>query len=266
MSLKIEFITKEMWREVIPTPKPADNFFPEWFSQLDNNRNKSKCPFAWVHGKEKPMEIVPNFNQRGINVTSCPGIIDFLKQGYIIPSWDNFFFREKDGQLLINWTRPEFKPDIKQHLDDQFYTMPNKPQYGAYYKVETPWIIRTDPGVSCLITHPVWHKKTKRFTSATGVYHTDQSPCALKWFFEYNHKITSGIEIENVDFENQLVEIGDPLMLIIPFYRKKYEHEVKYVSDDEIKRLEYVVKHKTNFLRGNDPYTLFRKGLGRLFK
>jgi hypothetical protein len=260
MSLEIQFITKEKNKGIIPEPILADKAFPNWFAEMPKG---SKCPFAFIH-EHNPFDIEHNTRK---NISGCRGIVDFLKLGYIVPSWDNFVFRQKeDGSLYVNWMYTGEETLYVKHEEHQYETMPNKPMYGHFSKISSPWLVKTSPGVSCLITHPVWHKKTS-FTTSTGVFHTDVAPCELNWFFEWNYKIESGLDLETMNVEKQTVDVGDPIILVIPFYRKKFSSVTNYVSEDKYAWLKNIIYYKTKpLMRFNDPYSKFRKNLGRLFR
>jgi len=75
------------------------------------------------------------------------------------------------------------------------------------------------------------------------------------------------LDLETMDVDNQTIDVGDPLMLIIPFYRKNFSSVTKYVSSDEFDRLSKSIFYKTHpLMKFNDPYSKFRKTLGRMFK
>lgn len=261
MSLKITFITDESLREVIPEPEPSYSMFPEWFSKLEV-KSKSKCPF---HFNRDGNVYDLNTTTKDTNVKNCPGIIDYLSTGYIIPSWDNFIFRDNNKSLYGNWTT-NFDNQLDSHGIKQFYTMEKfeLPNYDRFFKFNTPWYIRTEPGVSCLIMHPYWHRKNN-FTTVSGIYHTDKQEIPLKWFFEWNYDIKSGMDLESADIKNQTISKGDPIMLVVPFHRKTYKKEIKYVSDKEIMRLHKKTSGNLQSFKYDDPYRSFRKILPRLF-
>ena len=265
MSLKITFIADEDYKELIPEPQPASSAFPEWFSSMKMH-SKSKCPFSFLH-KNNPYELGSGLLSEDANVKNCPGITDFLNTGYIIPAWDNFMFREDENKdLYVNWSTT-YANRLDVHNLNQFPTMgvDQRPMYDRFFKLNTPWIIKTDPGVSCLILHPYWHRKTS-FTNVSGVYNTDALELSLKWFFEWNYQIESGLDLDNANHDKQTICKGDPIMLIVPFYRKTFEKKVKYVSDKEYNRLFRKTAGTLQPFKNNDPYRLFRRTLPRFFK
>jgi hypothetical protein len=195
------------------------------------------------------------------------GVTEFLNTGYVIPSWADFIFREnEDGKLIINWHECFFdETSYSSHLGNQYENMPNPPIYGHFGKIFTPWIIKTAPGVSCLAIHPVWHRNTS-FTTAFGVMHTDKTPMKVAWFFEWNYKIQNGLAVDHENIEKQLIKKGEPIMTIIPFYRKNFSHTINYLPTEKMHQLRSAQQHLTHTPMGGEcPYRNFRKTFGKLF-
>lgn len=263
--LEIKFLANEKFREVIPEPQPASNLFPKWFGEM--KRSGKKCP-VWFANKDNPFDIgYRKIVDTTTNVTGCPGITDFLRYGYIIPAWDNFIFREYDGAISINWTDDYVKSKAGFHGSHQYSTIPkeSQPIYDCFIKIDSPWIIKTSPGVSVLITHPVWHRNNT-FTTASGILHTDKTPFKIPWFFEWNHKIQNGMDLETMDLKNQVIEKGTPIMLIIPFYRNTFNSSIEYVSGSEFERLSLIQEVSTTSLFNNDVYAKLRRTIRKLFR
>lgn len=261
MSLKINFYCDEKYKNAIPEPIAASKIFPKWYSRLPLVTRK----FKFKTHPDNIYKIITDFGEN--NVKKCLGIQEFLSTGYIIPSWADFIFREEEnGGLYVNWIDNFFDEiEYKSHPNCEYETMPNKPIYNHFGKIYTPWSIKTDSGVSCLITHPVWHRNNT-FTSATAVIHTDVTPLQLAWFFEWNYKIKTQMSLDNFDIENQVVPKGEPIILVIPYYRKKFTSHVNYVSSTKYNSLiksQHHVTHTT--IGGHCPYKNFRKNLGKLF-
>ena len=261
MSLSIQFYCDEKYEGCVSEPIQASKYFPKWFSDLPLDNSKLK----YKRHPEKIYELIQNNNN--MNVKKCLGIQDFLNTGYIIPSWADFIFREtEDGALFVNWLENNYDDiDYKTHSFEQFFTIRNKPIYNHFGKIFTPWCIKTDPGVSCLITHPVWHRN-KSFTSASAVWHTDKCPMQMAWFFEWNCKIQSGMDLDSMSIEDQVVGKGEPLLLIIPFYRKNYTSKINYVPTKKWNTYYKMQLNQTHDTMGGQcPYKNFRRTLGKLF-
>jgi hypothetical protein len=96
--------------------------------------------------------------------------------------------------------------------------------------------MRTRPGVSVMLMHPVWHRN-KIFTSCTGVYHTDVNACQVQWFFEVNNRFPVVDDLD-FDYKTQVVYKNEPVMLIVPFYRESFQSKISYLSSAEYKKVE----------------------------
>jgi len=255
----IEFFTVDKYKDLIPEPYPASKKFPSWFANTEVVTKKSKCPFGFLHNDNKSLQLETN-------ITGCPGLIDFLSTGYIVPSWNNFIFRNDGGRLYINWEHWCFNENYTLHSSENQISGLNEyeqPNYDGFSKLDSPWFIKTSPGVSCLITHPIWHRE-KRFTSVTGIMHTDQCPMPLKWFFEWNTEIEDDMESSVIPVE-QLVSKGSPVVLVIPFVRKTFESKINYLEEKDMKTLKDRTGVLTHDWLGNSAYNQFRKGIMKRF-
>lgn len=260
MSLKINFYCQDQFKGRVPEPIPASKNFPKWFSDLPFFGNDVR----YTTKEDNIYEIIVKDE---LNLKRCSGITDFLNVGYQVLSWADFIFREQeDGRLYVNWMENYYtKTKYISHDESQYSTMTNKPIYGHFGKIESPWIVKTDPGVSCFITHPYWHRN-KSFTTVTGICHTDIAPMIIPWFFEWNYKIESGMDVETMNQKKQIVVKGEPLFLIIPFYRKEIFSKINYISE---KQYDNMVESQANLTRRNMgnycPYKNFRKINKKMF-
>lgn len=255
----IEFYTLEKYKDLIPEPYPSSKKFPSWFSNTEIVSKKSKCPFNFLHQNNTTIQIETN-------ITGCPGVVDFLSTGYIIPAWNNFAFRNDGGRLYVNWEHLCLEEKYTLHSNEHQisgFSDSEKAKYDGFSKLDSPWFVKTSPGISCLITHPLWNRE-KRFTSVSGIMHTDQCPMPLKWFFEWNTEVEDNMNVNKIPIE-QIVAKGTPLVLIIPFVRANFKSKINYLNEADMKTL----KHRTGVLThdwlGNSTYNRFRKGIMRRF-
>lgn len=256
MTCEIEFCTDSRYRELIPEPIPAYKKFPDWYNKLD------LLPKGSLVSDPETFEIYQEDSP--VNVKRCHGITDFLKTGYIIPAWTDLFFREINGGLYVNWLNQgfDFENHYQFHGSEQFPTMKNKPMYGGYHKLTTPWKIKTSPGVSFLVLDPFWHNK-KSFTTVPGIVHGDQFNVSMEWFFEWNHKITPGQTVNDAE----VIGIGEPLIMIVPFLRNSFESKIKYADSEEMDRLSQVhMKNTRDTAQSKCPYIKFKQTIGNLFR
>lgn len=249
---KITFYTIENFK-LHPSPYPAYKKFPEWYGDNFVGNSSSRCPFKNLFSDKIEIDR---------RISGCPGITDYLKTGYIIPAWTDFVFRNVDDKLIINWGNSNgiFYSSVDE---DQFPNMPEekKPMYGSFHKINTPWIIKTSPGTSCLVLHPEWDRNNF-WKSSSGVLHTDVKPVNMNWFFEWNKEISKN----KFDEKTQVIRHGTPLMLIVPFKRTQYQSEVIYKNFETIKCMEDQQKEfLSNKLYAPSLYNNFRKTIKNLF-
>ena len=86
------------------------------------------------------------------------------------------------------------------------------------------------------------------------------------WFFEWNYKIQTGMNTDNINIENQVISKGEPVILIIPFYRKNFTSKINYISQEKYDNLNRIQTNMTSdSIGGECPYKNFRRNLGKLF-
>jgi len=257
---QIEFICTEKYKNLIPEPYPSYKKIPDWYLKTKNLEH-SKCPFKKFVNDIKPVKKLTN-------IKTCPAVSDAINTGYIIPSWTNFMFRKIDNQIYFNWENT-FEADYEyHHRNDEFEGMNDfeSPQFNSFNKISSPWAIKTSPGISCIVTHPFWSRE-KRFTTVSGVVHTDVTPILLKWFFELNMNLENNLEIDEVTKERNCIVRGEPLILIIPFVRENFESNVSYISDQEyLSNIRERALYATHDWFGKSIYGNFRTSIGKLFK
>tara|TARA_B100000035_G_scaffold302422_1_gene300026 strand:+ start:296 stop:1108 length:813 start_codon:yes stop_codon:yes gene_type:complete len=267
MKENIKFIAASGFSGLVPEPIPTYKQFPEWYSKLETTR-----------GKFNRSNINPNlvFSEKGgRNASGCPGITDFLKQGYLIPAWCDILIRKTPkGKFVVQQVYDSHLPitlqqqEYKTHDKSQFQTMPDRdlPNGGEWLKLFAPWIIKTSPGISIMMTNPIWHRDT-RFTTATGIFHSDASPFLMNWMFEWNVDIPNKFtEPEKIDEDLQIIKTGTPLIQIIPFKRQNYKSSIEYVSQEEVEHLQSQFLQNTHLRETSRcPYTRFRSSINSLF-
>jgi len=191
---------------------------------IDNNK---KLPEWWN-----------NLKRGEGTLSTCSGVLDYLKLGYTMPMWaDIEFFLEGDSWnhfYDLNTQQGNF--GIETFDYDQVGSCPvTKKRYlekTNFIKLITPWTIKTPKGWSCLILPVSWNSK-KEYEVMPGVINTDS----------YHH---INIVINPLIKEDFKISFQDPLIQIIPFKRKK---NLKFLlGDDSV----YIV--------------LWHQSFGKLFK
>lgn len=193
----IEFITEPEHYGVIPDPVPAADVLPEWYKSI-----QTRMP------KELPL---------GANKTvqSCMSFLDSMSLGYILKT-----------PADIHWKVPNPKtghaPPTFEHnshatfdvIDTHPPQMVGTTEDGAYpgtgpiVQILNKWLIKTPPGYSCLLTHPM-NRPDPRFQHFSGVVETDR----------YFHE-TNGACLWTAEPGTEgIMEKGTPYLQVIPFER-----------------------------------------------
>lgn len=209
----IEFHTKPEWKDILPAPKKASKFIPEWFKKLENQSND---------------------NPSSGTVKRCVPFIDALSFGYIIPMWSDCWVNAQNGELNINFpSNYPFGSSIENHTYEQIrdYPLKNSTFGKNPLKWMNPWTIKTSPGYSSLFTSPLNHMET-RFKILDGVVDTDTYYNQVNFPFLW-------LEEQGSFF----IEQGTPLIQVIPFKRENWK-------DPQIKSVDKYKKDQVNIMLG----------------
>lgn len=190
----IEFRTHPELKGIIPDVVPARKMIPEWFKNMP------------VHS-----------SGTGDNVTSstvkrCVPFLDAMMLGYIIPLWADIHVETDETAAKIT---SKWQEIVHPHKAAQIAGSPyGESQYGKNpMKFNSPWIIKTEPGWSVLITQPFNHG-TSPFHIMTGIIDTDNYKSFVNFPFIWTQPNFSGI-----------VERGTAVAQVIPFKREDLETE-----------------------------------------
>lgn len=212
--MKVTFSCEKHMAGVIPAPVKSLRMAPEYFRkvkpQVDNN------PYNGT-------------------VKRCVPFLDALSAGFIISLWADMYVFAKDGEIRI-----DFPPDFPQpHTlgDHPSAQIPNHPlsrkRYGnIQLKFVNPWVVKTEPGVSCLFTAPLNHLET-RFKILDGIVDTDT----------YYNNVNFPFIWTGGDGEFFFCK-GTPLVQVIPFRREEHELEVSVIDSDHLDQVKGILGTK----------------------
>jgi len=199
--IKVKFFTPfAELQETLP-PVPASKFWPEWFKNAPGTRPGTE-----------------GYHKDSRTVKSCPGILDMLNMGYIIPLWADYkVTRQEDGN--VNWQVPSLSNGRSMygagiHPHDQIESYPfEEDTYKGSFKFQNPWEVKTPKGYSCIMIHPFYNKHPN-LQVLTGNVDTD-----------YYHELHVNSFFTAPVNKTILFEYGMPLVQIIPYKRDEYEME-----------------------------------------
>lgn len=187
---------------VFDPPVPAKKILPEWYK----NQSKLTTPGVFT--------IADNGNPNH-TVKACMPVFDVMSAGYIFTlPVDVNFTNDGNGYVTSQWSSNNLRP-IESHPTSQFseYKIPEGYHKGCAYKFIQPWVIETPPGYSCLFIQPALRDDLP-FQVVPAIVDTDKHPIKVNFPFFLKENF-SGI-----------IEIGTPIMQVIPFKREDWTHEV----------------------------------------
>tara|TARA_B100000586_G_scaffold265194_1_gene236568 strand:+ start:120 stop:839 length:720 start_codon:yes stop_codon:yes gene_type:complete len=224
---EVTFFTEFEELKLSLPPVPSREFWPEWFKNQRGNWEAED-------------------GTKRMTVKSCPGILDVLCYGYIIPLWSDYMVvrvspTRENSNRHIGWRLPEGNDDkffAGSHSGDQIDSYPFPPDtFHGTFKLVNPWSIRTSPGYSCYITAPHYNKHPN-LTTLSGIVDTDiyHEAHINTWF-------TAPLE------EEIILPYGMPVAQIIPFKREEFEMKTE-VGDHRtmINKMTQFV-HKSKFAK-----------------
>jgi hypothetical protein len=187
-------------------PKPATNFIPEWYKNLE-----TRIPI-----EKKPSSLA--------TVKKCIPVFDAITSGYIIVSPCDVYVSIEDGQLVYKspLNIVEFHPMKQAH---------NHPVVNGnpFPKWINPWAIKTPKGYSTLFIAPM-HNPNPWFEIMPGIVDTDT----------YTASVNFPFVLKDVTKE-VLIPAGTPIAQLIPIKRSSWISEViKEIPNKENPVINYL--------------------------
>lgn len=229
---KISFIlTMPKNIDTFPEPEPAAKNIPSWYKKIESFYGNDSTP---VNGVQQ------------ITVKRCVAFLDMLSSGYMIKAPFDIYIDTTDG-------KQEFViPQAMQGLQDigrtAFTGTHSMKQIEGYpidldtyiehlFRVNPIWVIKTEPGVSCLFIQPQ-HQELSPLYAVSGIIDTDGYPSEGLLSF-----------LVKKDFKGY-VKRGTPLVQVIPFERKNFESEIVINQEEVAKVKQIVLRIRTVFNSG----------------
>ena len=200
---KVKFVTPYPRVAELYPPVPAAKASPDWWKKM--------APDTFdVNG------------QKQMTVKRCPGIADWLGQGYVFPLWTDVGITTKAEGDTLNWDSPWKESQVLEFFRPEMTAgMPNvEDKHPWVMKFCFPWFIIASPGVSCSLVG-LDYNPDPRFTVMPGTMECDVMPAI------------NGLCTWNLREGEETVVAGTPIMQLIPFRRTQFRTEIEVVSMDE---------------------------------
>lgn len=196
---------------VLPKPKPASEYIPEWYKQAKS--------YTDISGKKAPtLDGTPY-----ATVKRCMPLWDMMTAGYIIETPYDIYVRQIDKQPYFQWGDMQA---IAFQSMEQTGNHPNFRDINYAVRIVHPWSIKTPKGWSILIMQPT-HREPSLISILPGIVDTD----------DYSIPFNMFIKLVDPNFEG-MIPAGTPFAQVIPFKRESWTSElggekerVKYTSD-----------------------------------
>lgn len=223
------------------TPRKADVEFMDMaggycgFPETAIKLAKDVEPFFKQHQKNKTREFA---------FAKCPGMFDYSRLGYIVPAWDMIKIKANKAGIVCMSKKNFYHKDLEEtgrfpdHIIDGFSNPTDIGDFGQY-NVTCPWKIRTKRNVSLLILPATYHcKYLDDLHIFPGIVDYDTG------FATINCIIAPRRECEII------INIGEPLLHVIPFYRKTFTADYGVATDfDSLPILASPYTPENNFYR-----------------
>lgn len=198
---RLEIAVPDQHKGKYELPRPAHEFIPQWYKELDDRPNDDK-PFR------KSMR-------------ACMPAMEALTFGWIIPTPTDVAIVEEEDGYRVEWADETFNV-MGRHPKEQVGG-DSFPHDGEIIKFNLPYMMRTPEGISTLYMPPLNRVET-RFRPFSGVVDTD----------EYVNEVNIPALMLDEDWSG-IIEAGTPLVQVIPFERDGIvsESETREMTEEE---------------------------------
>jgi hypothetical protein len=237
---KIYFEKMHPLCEFAKPPEPANKVKPQWWYD------------SRYYAPEFASEKYGDKSRYNSTIKNCPAIADAISFGYILftpidieidaTNEDEIKYRFKNsveqydsifeqGHAIRDIIGSHYKEQVEQYaVPDEYHKIP--------FKINTLFGIKTDPGYSCWITHPM-HNLDLPYFVLSGIVDTDKVTSR----YPYPLFIRKGFK--------GVISAGTPLIQVIPFKREDYEAEIIDFDQEDVKRVQQILS--------SDQITPYRK-------
>jgi hypothetical protein len=213
---------------------------------------------------------------KGGDIRQCPGIVQYMKRGYIIKAWHDIHIKTDESGDSFTWESSTSRYEIltnhqyekNSNVDSDvisaqvekeassfsqnifFDFFPRKNTLKQVIKINTPWFVKLPKGYGALIL-PIFYDNEERFTTIPGIIPTD-----------YLEKLNVQLYWHNLGSENSsVIKAGTPLAKIIPIKLEDWDLEVREINLNDTKKLNvFRLAHDMTFARTWNACTNYMDG------
>lgn len=186
---------------------------------------------TWLKGVGKD---VPKNDPRYVNkplrttLKQCNGFIDYFSQSFTLPLWsDLHMYVSEEGSNEWSYEYADQKSEIHIHAPYERGDFLPEENY-QHFKLVSPWAIATKNSFQVHVTSPMWQlPKPEQLLVLPAVID-----------FKYAHGTHVNMMIpKQQEAQSILLQVGQPLMNLVPLTDKKINVKCHLVDDKEIDRI-----------------------------
>lgn len=208
MTNKIKFYYSQ--NENALPPVPGNTMVPDWYKETSK------------YFKSNNLKDLKIDNDRGVDIVSisikvCSPTFDAFTSGYyFVLDEDVHVGYDENGVPRLSWESENF---ILMRIPNLEYPIPDS-YHPIAYSFRMTFGIKTSPGTSCLITHPL-NRYDLPFLVSSGIVDTDKKmpPADIRFVLKRG-------------FEG-IIPKGTPIFQLLPFRREPWEMEIDNSIKDE---------------------------------
>ena len=205
---------------MVPPPKPASEYKPEWLKRLN--------------GIDGPPRYGDNVI---VNRTAqmCKPFVDTFETGYIQESWcDIHVAIGPDGMLHYNQSATPQMMSHRGNPESGKQLQLPKHFYSTEFVWHQPYVAELPKGYSMIITHPLNHWNLP-FVTMTGIIENDT--------FVYE-SASNNLPFNIYNWFTGIIPAGTPLFQFIPIKRDKWERSIEEYNQERQAKSIHQIRRK----------------------
>jgi hypothetical protein len=192
----------------------AKSFYPEWL------KNSSS---SYIQKSETKANVELSTIKR------CQGLINYYKNGFIIPIWSDLYFETNENGYKYNFADNESL--IESHPQKQWENFANPSQFNNI-KIINPWALKTKKDIKFYYGYPFWN-----YSLHINYFY----PPAI---IDFKYQTSANINMFIHSNSNFKLSAGDPIVHLIPLSENKIEIKNHLISKEEFIKLK--LQNQTN--------------------
>ena len=185
-------------------PDRATKFLPTWWKDLAKEHKKNQS----------------------VDMTNCNGFLDLYKQSMIVPLWSGLTLNiGGEGTEYYDWEYSDSVSLAAEHPPMQRGGLFPADKH-QHLKLTSPWLLVCDEEIDVSWQQPTYSNPVNGIIALSGITRPKHMPAVnINLMFERNDT-------------RYLLDVGYPLMHLIPLTEREFKVEHELVSFDEFEKMQ----------------------------